>query len=223
MAFENIKLLVFDAYGTLFNLEYAVESLRPALGEKTDSVFDLWRVKQLEYTWLTSLMQRYESFGQLTRKALQHTLEAHDLSESTWFDKLMAIYGQPQCYAEVPEFLKAQKQAGYQTYVLSNGSEEMLAQALHTTGIASQMDAYLSVDAVQVFKPTPQVYQMVLDRSRLTKEEVLFLSSNAWDVGGAVNFGFQVAWINRAGKAPDRLTALEDYIRVSSLLELSLP
>lgn len=201
----GVRACVFDAYGTLFDVNSAAERERPALGDKADALADLWRRKQLEYSWLRSLMGAYAPFSQITAEALDHALEATGLGPEAK-DRLMALYMRLDAYPEVPGVLARLRAAGIATAILSNGSPDMLDAAVASAGLDSHLDAVLSADALGVFKPDPRVYRLALDRLGLgAPEDVLFLSSNGWDAHGAAHFGFRVAWVNRAGLADERL------------------
>lgn len=207
----QIKACVFDAYGTLFDVHSAVAKHRDRLGDEADSVSAMWRTKQLEYTWLRSLMQAYTDFWQVTQQALEYALDAHGISDSDLQRDLTEAYLQLSAYDEVPAVLSALKRAGYKTAILSNGEPKMLDSAVTGAGIASLLDANLSVDELSVFKPDPRVYELVTQKFLIKPEEVLFQSSNAWDAAGAAYFGFKVLWVNRFGQRPERLPAKPDF------------
>jgi 2-haloacid dehalogenase len=202
---DGIKACVFDAYGTLFDVHSAVGVHRAALGPKADAVSATWRDKQLQYTWLRSLMDAHTEFWSVTGDALDFALEAHGIDDSALRDALMQAYLELNAYPEVGETLRGLKDAGFQLAILSNGSPDMLAAAVGNAGLGSLFDAVLSVEDVGIFKPDRRVYQLACDRLGVTPSEITFLSSNAWDVRGAANFGFQVVWINRFSQPADRL------------------
>lgn len=201
----GVRACVFDAYGTLFDVNSAVERERDALGARADALAELWRRKQLEYSWLRSMMGAYAPFSQITAEALDHALAATGLGPGAK-DRLMALYMRLDAYPEVPDVLGRLRRAGLATAILSNGSPDMLDAAVASAGLDAHLDAVLSADAVGVFKPDARVYRLALDRLGLrAAKDVLFLSSNGWDVHGAAHFGFRVAWINRAGLVDERL------------------
>jgi len=202
---DGIKVCVFDAYGTLFDVHAAVGHHRSRLGDKADGVSAMWRTKQLEYTWLRSLMDRYVPFWQITGDALDYAFDAHGVSDSALRDDLLNAYMQLDCYAEVPEVLARLKAGGMGTAILSNGSPEMLASAVTNSKLDDVLDAVLSVDELGIFKPHPSVYQLAVDRLGVEPRQVSFQSSNAWDAAAAATFGFRVAWVNRFGQAVERL------------------
>ncbi len=219
MKFDDIKVCVFDAYGTLFDVHAAVGHHRPRLGDKADEVSAMWRTKQLEYTWLRSLMDRYVPFWQVTGDALDYAFDAHGVSDKALRDDLLNAYLQLDCYPEVPEVLARLKESGMRTAILSNGSPEMLDAAVKSAKLDELLDAVLSVDALGIFKPHPSVYQLALDRLEVEARQVSFQSSNAWDAAAAATFGFRVAWVNRFGQAEERLPDQPD-VQLRTLSEL---
>lgn len=205
--FENIKACVFDAYGTLFDVHSAVGRYKADIGDRADAVSAMWRAKQLEYTWLRSLMGRHADFWRITGDALEYALDAHDIGNASLRDKLMNAYMTLDAYPEVKDVLKRLKNKGYQIAILSNGAPNMLEAAVNSAGLENLLDASLSIEEVGVYKPDPRVYELAVDRLNVRPEEVSFQSSNAWDAVGAATFGFQVAWVNRFGQRRERLTA----------------
>lgn len=205
--FSGIKACVFDAYGTLFDVHSAVGRHESRIGEQAGGVSDLWRTKQLQYTWLRSLMGRHVDFWRLTGDALDYALEAHGIDDAPLRDDLMSAYMGLDAYPEVRETLQRLKQAGLKTAILSNGSPGMLESAVDNAGIGDLIDKNLSVEEVGIYKPDPRVYQLAVDRLGVSSEQISFQSSNAWDAVGAATFGFHVAWVNRFGQARERLTA----------------
>lgn len=218
-AFSNIKACVFDAYGTLFDVHSAVGKHKSRLGPQADQVSMMWRTKQLEYTWLRSLMGRHADFWQVTGDALDYALDAHDISDAALREDLMQAYLTLSPYPEVREVLSALKQNGMRCAILSNGSPMMLDAAVTGAGLDDLLDASLSVEEVGIFKPDPRVYQLAVDRLGSPAGQISFQSSNAWDVVGAATFGMQVAWINRFGQRRERLTA-EPKAELTTLAEL---
>ena len=203
---KAVRLCVFDAYGTLFDVHSAVGQHGHALGGQAQSISMLWRQKQLEYTWLRSLMVCYVDFQQVTAEALSFALKVHDVASVGLEQRLLESYNQLSSYPEVTATLKQLREAGIATAILSNGSPAMLKAAVDYAQIGSLIDQVISVDDLALYKPDPRVYQLALDKFSVTKEQVLFHSSNAWDVAGAVNFGLHVAWINRFSQPPEPLS-----------------
>jgi 2-haloacid dehalogenase len=205
---SGIKACVFDAYGTLFDFNSAVARHRDAIGAQADRLAEMWRAKQISYTWLRSLMGAYAPFWQVTGEALDHCLEACGITTPDIRDELMNAYLRLDPFPEVPATLRALRGGGMRTAILSNGDPGMLGEVVKNTGLHGQFDALYSVDAVRVFKPDPRVYALAADGLGLAAHEICFLSSNGWDAQGAAHFGFQVCWINRSGAPRERLPGL---------------
>ncbi len=201
---KGIQACVFDAYGTLFDVHSAVAQHSVRLVDAT-AVSTLWRTKQLQYTWLRTLMGRYVEFWQVTGDALDFALETHQVNDSSLREDLMQAYLELSCYPEVPLALKALCQRGIRCAILSNGSPAMLAAAVENAELVDRFSAVISVDPIQIYKPDPRVYQMAVDELQLEPAQIAFQSSNAWDAVGAAAFGFQVVWVNRFGQQPERL------------------
>lgn len=205
--FKGIKACVYDAYGTLFDVHSAVGKHRVRLGKKADSVSNTWRMKQLEYTWLRSLMETHADFWQVTREALEYAFDTHDVDDPELMTDLMDAYLHLECYPEVKDTLTKLQQSGTKNVILSNGSPMMLEAAVQNSGIGALIDQILSVETIKIFKPSPRVYQIAVDQLGIQANEISFQSSNAFDVAGSASFGFQVAWINRFGQKKERLPA----------------
>lgn len=203
----GIKACVFDAYGTLFDVHAAAATLKQEIGPKADQLSATWRTKQLEYTWLRSLMPAYKPFWEITQNGLDYAMEETGLSDRTDLrQKLLDLYFNLAAYPEVPAMLGQLKQMGLKTAILSNGSMDMLEGAVGSADIGDRLDAVLSVESVGVFKPDPSVYKLVTDHFGLSdRSSVAFMSSNGWDAAAAAYYGFQVVWINRFGKPWERL------------------
>jgi len=208
-SFEGIRACVFDAYGTLFDVHSAVGRHADRLPDAS-AVSLMWRTKQLEYTWLRSLMDRYVDFWQITQDTLDFALDTYRVADAELKDDLMQAYLELSCYPEVPSVLNGLKDRGFRCAVLSNGSPRMLGSAVENSGLQDVFDAVISIDAIGIYKPDPRVYQMAVDQLGVTPSEIAFQSSNAWDAAGAGAFGFKVAWINRFGQQPERLGIVAD-------------
>jgi len=215
----GIKACVFDAYGTLFDVHSAVGKHRARLGDVADQVSAVWRTKQLEYTWLRSLMGRHADFWQVTREALDFAFEMHAVKDSELGADLMEAYLQLTCYPEVPAALAELKERGFQIAILSNGTLAMLEAAVKNSRLEEVIPQIFSVETAGVFKPDPRVYQIAVDELSLKPEEIVFQSSNAWDAAGAAAFGLKVAWINRFGQSPERLPG-KPQVEIKDLSEL---
>lgn len=223
-----ITTCVFDAYGTLFDVNAAAakaadDPAYPALAAIWPALARDWRRKQLEYTWLRAVADRHCNFWQVTQDGLDWALAAQGLDDPALRARLLALYRQLPTYPEVPAMLAALKARGLTTAILSNGSPDMLEAAVASVGIASQLDAILSVETVGVFKPHARVYDLVGAQFGCAKDQVLFVSSNGWDAAGAAGYGFRTIWVNRAGDPPDRLYAqphhtLRDLVTIPELV-----
>ena len=203
--FSNIKACVFDAYGTLFDVHSAVGKQRHRLTEIADRFSALWRTKQLEYTWLRSLMGHHKDFWQVTQDALDYACDTFEITDKALRQDLMDAYLQLDCYPEVPQTLAQLKQRGLQIAILSNGSPAMLTAAVNNASLTELIDHNLSIEDIGIYKPDPRVYQLAVDKLGITANQISFQSSNAWDAAGAASFGFRVAWINRFGQRRERL------------------
>jgi len=216
---SGIKACVFDAYGTLFDVHSAVGKHRERLGDIADQVSTVWRTKQLEYTWLRSLMGRHADFWQVTKDALDFAFDMHTIKDSELRKDLIEAYLQLECYPEVPEALSELKTRGFEIAILSNGTPMMLEAAVRNSRLESMIPQIFSVETAGVFKPDPRVYQIAVDELSIKPEEIVFQSSNAWDASGAAAFGFKVAWINRFGQSPERLPG-KPHVEIKDLSEL---
>ena len=207
----RISACVFDAYGTLFDVHSAVGRLRADVGPKADELSQIWRTKQLEYTWLRSLMGEYRDFWHVTGDALDYALARTGVNPLGIRDRLMDAYLGLDAYPEVPAVLGRLKAAGLKTAILSNGEPNMLEAAVNAAGLSSLLDDVLSVDPLQIYKPHPSVYQLAVDRLSVRADGVAFQSSNAWDVHGAAVFGFRPVWINRFAAPVERLPGAAEH------------
>ena len=204
-AFADIGACVFDAYGTLFDVHSAIRHGGSALGAKADAVSDLWRRKQLEYTWLRSLMGAHVDFWQVTGDGLAYAMAAQGVEDKTLHGQLMNLYLSLDAYPDVADCLKRLRAGGKKTAILTNGTPDMVQAAVESAGLTDSLDAALSVEDVGIYKPDRRVYQLAVDRLETKAERICFVSTNAWDASGAANFGFRVAWMNRFGQQPERL------------------
>jgi len=207
---QDIGACVFDAYGTLIDVNAAAQHCAEELGEQWQPLANLWRLRQVEYTWLRSVMGAYVDFWQVTADALDFAMDSLGLAEPALRQRLLDLYLQLDAYPEVPAVLGRLKAAGMKTAILSNGAPNMLDAAVINAGIADLLDAVLSVDELRVFKPAPAVYQLAVDRLGVDASAISFQSSNAWDAHAASNFGFRVVWVNRFGQAHERLPGAPD-------------
>jgi len=225
-ALAGTEICVFDAYGTLFDFNSAVARHRAVIGPKADALSELWRAKQIQYTWLRNGMGAYDKFWQVTGEALDHCLAAHGIGDASVRDKLMSAYLALDPFPEVPAMLERLTRAGKRLAILSNGNPEMLDAMVKASGLADRFEAVLSVDDVQVFKPDARAYRLVEQRCGVTPGKVCFLSSNCWDAHGAAHFGFVTVWVNRARAPDDNLPGkpaaqINDLSHLPSLLGVS--
>jgi 2-haloacid dehalogenase len=215
-AFVRCRAVVFDAYGTLFDVAAATAAL---LGDRAEAVGQLWRRKQLEYSWLRSLMGRHGDFAQVTAEALAFALEASAIPDPALAQRLLAAYRALPAYADAKPSLAALAGSGRKLAILSNGSPAMLAPMVSASGFADLVPAVLSVEEAGVFKPHPKVYALACEHLSLPAGEIAFVSANGWDAAGAAAFGFTVAWLNRRSEPQDRLPG-QPAVHIASLAEL---
>ena len=207
---QGIKACVFDAYGTLFDVNSASRAAQDALGSRWQPLADLWRTKQLQYTWLRGLGGHHADFCQVTSDALSFAMESLGIDDADLHRRLMSLYLSLDVFPEVKPTLERLKAGGLKLAILSNGSPPMLASAVEHSGIGPLLDSVLSVEDVGVFKPHPSVYRLASDRLKLAPEAICFLSSNGWDAYAAKAFGFRVIWCNRFKQAPERIPTTPD-------------
>ena len=209
---KTIQALVFDAYGTLFDVSAAARSLESELDGKSTQLAELWRRKQLEYSWQRSLMGCFLDFQQITADGLDYALATLGISDDTLRQRLLALYDRLEAYQEVAEVLGTLQQSGYPLAILSNGSAGMLASAVSNAKISQFLDHVLSVDRLRINKPHPDVYKLATDALSVPADQTMFLSSNCWDVHGASYFGLQTVWVNRLGAADEFLPGQADHM-----------
>ncbi|NRG19440.1 haloacid dehalogenase type II [Rhizobiales bacterium] len=204
---KPISVYVFDAYGTLFDVHAAVRKNAEGLGPDAQRLSEIWRQKQLEYSWIRAMMNRYQDFWALTEQALDTAFAMVGTADRSLRQTLLDAYWQLDCYTEVPIVLKGLKDQGAKLAILSNGSPAMLEGAVKAAGLDEVFDALLSVDALKTYKTNMDVYEMATTEFRVFPEAISFQSSNRWDVAGATAFGFRTVWINRANN-PDEYSDL---------------
>jgi 2-haloacid dehalogenase len=199
---------VFDAYGTLFDLASAARRCNDALGAKADALSALWRSKQLEYSWLRSLMGRHADFWQVTGEALDYALRSLAIDAGDGLrTRLMDAFLEIEAFPDARTMLEQLRRAGRPASILSNGSPKMLAAATRAAGLSPLLDHLLSIEEVGAYKPDHRVYQLAVDRLGLPPQRICFVSSNGWDAAGAASFGFIAVWANRSGAPRERLPA----------------
>jgi 2-haloacid dehalogenase len=207
---------IFDAYGTLFDVHAAVRRHAAAIGPDGQVLSDIWRAKQLEYSWVRTLMGAYSDFWKLTEEALDFALRKVPSADPRLRNDLLDAYWRLDCYSEVPHVLRSLKAGGARLGILSNGSPAMLESAVRSAAIDHVIDDVFSVDPIRRFKTDPAVYDLVTTNWRLYPSSISFQSSNRWDVAGAAKFGFRTVWVNRAGQ-PDEYRDLPPALILPSL------
>jgi len=216
---DGVRACVFDAYGTLFDFASAAGRSPDVPEDRRAALTTLWRDKQLQYTWLRSLQDRYADFRQVTADALDFALESLGLDAPGLRETLLALYLGLEPFPEVPEILRELRRRGFRTAILSNGTPAMLEALVTRAGLGDAFDAVLSVDALGVFKTDPRVYRLALDTLGLPAPAIAFQSSNAWDAYAASDFGMRVVWCNRYGQRRERLPGAPDF-EIRTLAEL---
>ena len=215
---KNIKVIIFDAYGTLFDVNSAAEKCKEKIGDKWEGFANYWRTTQLEYTWLRSLMKRHKDFWQVTEDSLDKSLLAFKI-DPNMRSELLNLYKILNTFPEVKEVLKNLKEKKYKISILSNGTPDLLDELVKSNNLEKMFDDIFSIEKVGIYKPDEKVYKMPIDKYKVTKNEIAFLSANTWDVSGAGNFGFNSIWVNRNKNIFDKL----DYIphnEVNNLKEI---
>jgi len=215
---KNIKVIIFDAYGTLFDVNSAAEKCKEKIGDKWEGFANYWRTTQLEYTWLRSLMKRHKDFWQVTEDSLDKSLLAFKI-DASMRSELLNLYKILNTFPEVKEVLKNLKEKKYKISILSNGTPDLLDGLVKSNNLEKMFDDIFSIEKVGIYKPDEKVYKMPIDKYKVTKNEIAFLSANTWDVSGAGNFGFNSIWVNRNKNIFDKL----DYIphnEVNNLKEI---
>jgi 2-haloacid dehalogenase len=212
-----MRSYVFDAYGTLFDVHAAIARHRAAAGPEAERCSEIWRTKQLEYTWTLTLAGRYADFWALTGRALDYALARVPSVDRSLRLQLLDAYLRLDAFADARATLADLKKRGNRLAILSNGTPHMLAAAIDAAGMGELFDAVLSVDSVRAYKPRPEVYALVTETFSIKPEEVVFVSSNRWDVMGASSFGFGAVWLNRAGVPAE----YEDFAPLREISELA--
>jgi len=191
------KHLVFDAYGTLLQVSSHISGLSDEEQKLSADIQFLWRKKQLEYTWLRSLMGKFQGFNQVTKDALDYACQFYEVEDEALKQRILSIFEQPIAYDDARAFLKRCSMQGFQTAILSNGEKDTLEQGVRNTKIDGYIDHVLSASRVKIFKPSPRVYELATRSFSCNYSDIIFFSSNPWDVAGATQFGFQTVWLNR--------------------------
>ncbi len=201
---KNIKAIIFDAYGTLFDVNSAAEKCKNKIGEKWENFANYWRTTQLEYTWLRSLMNRHKNFWSITEDSLDKSIDAFQIDKSMR-NELLNLYKILSPYPEVKETLEILKEKKYKLAILSNGTPKLLNELVKSNNLENLFDNIFSIEEVGIFKPSSKVYDIPIKKYKVSKEEIAFLSANTWDVSGGGNYGYNSIWVNRNKNIFDNL------------------
>jgi len=215
---KKIKAIIFDAYGTLFDVNSAAEKCKEKLGDKWEGFANYWRTTQLEYTWLRSLMKRHKDFWQITEDSLDKSMNFYNI-DNAMRSELLNLYKVLSPFTEVRDTLKKLKQSNYKLAILSNGTPDLLNELVVSNQLKDIFDDIFSVEEAGIFKPDSKVYDLPINKYNIEKNEVLFLSANTWDVSGAGNYGYNTVWVNRNNNIFDKLD-FEPNQQISNLSEL---
>ena len=204
---KNIKAIIFDAYGTLFDVNSAAEKCKGKIGDKWEGFANYWRTTQLEYTWLRSLMNRHKDFWQVTEDSLDKSMQAFKI-DSSMRNELLDLYKVLSTFTEVKEVLNKLKEKNYKLAILSNGTPSLLNELVKSNNLDNIFDDVFSIQEVKTYKPDPKVYNIPVKKYQIQKNEVAYLSANTWDVSAGGNYGFNPVWVNRNNSIFDNL----DYV-----------
>ena len=215
---KNIKAIIFDAYGTLFDVNSAAEMCKNKIGDKWENFSNYWRMTQLEYTFLRTLMDRYEDFWQITEDSLDKSMKVYKIDNSLK-KELLNLYKKLSVFPEVKQALIKLKEKKLKLAILSNGTPTLLNGLVNSNNLNDLFDDIFSIDEVKVYKPSPKVYEMPIKKYKIKKNEVAFLSANTWDVSGGGNYGYNPVWVNRNNNIFDNLDFKPSY-EIQNLKEL---
>ena len=207
---KNIKAIIFDAYGTLFDVNSAAEKCKDKIGDKWEGFANHWRTTQLEYTWLRSLMKRHRDFWQVTEDSLGKSMKAYKIN-SSMRNELLDLYKTLSPFKEVPEALKSLKEKDFKLAILSNGTPSLLDELVKSNNLENIFDDIFSIEEVGVYKPDSKVYDLPIKQYQIQTNEVAFLSANTWDVSGGGNYGYNSIWVNRSNNTFDNLDYVPKY------------
>ena len=213
---KNIKAIIFDAYGTLFDVNSAAEKCKDKIGDKWEGFANYWRTTQLEYTWLRSLMKKHKDFWQITEDSLDKSMKAFQINIEMK-NELLNLYKVLSPYPEVKETLEKLKEKKYKLAILSNGTPSLLHELVNNNNLKNLFDDIFSIEEVKVYKPSSKVYEIPIKKYNIKNEEVAFLSANTWDVSGGGNYGFTSIWVNRNNNIFDNL----DYKPIKQITGLN--
>jgi len=213
---KNIKAIIFDAYGTLFDVNSAAEKCKDKIGDKWEGFSNYWRTTQLEYTWLRSLMNKHKDFWQVTEDSLDKSMKVFNI-DPLMRNELLDLYKVLSPFKEVPKVLKTLKEKKFKLAILSNGTPSLLIELVKSNKLDNIFDDLFSIEKVGIYKPDSKVYDMPIQKYKIEKNEIAFLSANTWDVSGGGNYGYQSIWVNRNKNIFDNL----DYKPNSEIKDLS--
>jgi 2-haloacid dehalogenase len=201
---SKAKAVVFDAYGTLFDVNSAAEKCKNQIGDKWEGFANYWRTTQLEYTWLRSLMKRHKDFWKVTEDSLDKSMKVFNINPNMR-EELLSLYKKLSTFPEVNDTLKQLKNKNLKLAILSNGSPDLLNELVNSNNLTEIFDDLFSIEEVKIYKPDNKVYEIPINRYKIKPEEIVFLSSNTWDVSGGGNYGYQSVWVNRNNNIFDNL------------------
>ena len=214
---ENIKAIIFDAYGTLFDVNSAAEKCKEKIGDKWERFANYWRTTQLEYTWLRSIMKRHKDFWGITEDSLDKSMKVFNI-EPIMKNELLDLYRVLSCYPEVKDTLDKLSEKNYKLAILSNGTPSLLNHLVSNNNLKKKFDDIFSIEEVGIFKPDSNVYEIPIKKYKIQKEEIAFLSANTWDVSGGGNFGYNSIWVNRGNNIFDNLDYKPEF-KIKNLAE----
>ncbi len=215
---KNVKAIIFDAYGTLFDVNSAAEKCKDKIGDKWEEFANYWRTTQLEYTWLRSLMDRHKDFWQVTEDSLDKSMKVFNI-DSLMRDELLNLYNILSTFPEVKDVLNNLKEKNYKLAILSNGTPTLLNELVKSNNLDSIFDDIFSIEEVGIYKPSSKVYDIPIKKYQIQKDEIVFLSANTWDVSGGGNYGYNAVWVNRNNNIFDNLD-YKPQNQVKDLVEL---
>ena len=218
---KNVKAIIFDAYGTLFDVNSAAEKCKDKIGDKWEGFANFWRTTQLEYTWLRSLMKRHKDFWQVTEDSLEKSMNAFKIDKAMK-NELLNLYKALNTFPEVKDVLNKLKEKNYKLAILSNGTPALLNELVKSNNLDNIFDDIFSIEEVGIYKPDAKVYDMPIKKYKIQKEEVVFLSANTWDVSGGGNYGYNSVWVNRNNSIFDNLDykPKEEVKNLNQLLDI---
>ena len=215
---KNVKAIIFDAYGTLFDVNSAAEKCKGKIGNKWESFANYWRTTQLEYTWLRSLMKRHKDFWQITEDSLDKSMKVFNIDNSMK-NELLSLYKVLSTFPEVNEVLKKLKEKKYKIAILSNGTPSLLNDLVKSNNLDNIFDDIFSIEQVGIYKPDAKVYNLPIQKYKIQNDEIVFLSANTWDISGGGNYGYNAVWVNRNSNVFDNLD-YEPKSKIGNLKEL---